>query len=77
MINLKKEEEYQNIYNMILNACLNRKCYKCGSKTKKLKDYNMIICTFFACKEIFSYLKNTFFENSKLPLLTIIKVVYM
>lgn len=75
MIKLKHEEEYQILENEIYDTFTSRLCYKCGSNTKNLRYSNMLVCNFFACKARFSIFKNSFFENSKLSVLTTIKIL--
>ena len=77
MIKLKEEEEYQKFASEVNNHYNNRKCYKCGSNTRKLKEKNRIVCSFPACKCRFTCYKGTIFENSPLPIITLIKVIDM
>ncbi|EEQ81155.1 hypothetical protein NCER_102614 [Vairimorpha ceranae BRL01] len=77
MIKLKEGEEYQKFASEVNNHYNNRKCYKCGSNTRKLKEKNRIVCSFSVCKCRCTCYKRTIFENSPLPSITIIKVIDM
>ena len=77
MIKLKEEEEYQKFASEVNNHYNNRKCYKCGSNTRKLKEKNRIVCSFPPCNCRFTCYKGTIFENSPLPIITLIKVIDM
>ena len=44
MFELKEEEEYKEITDIVINFYLNTFCIKCGYETKEVKREHFVIC---------------------------------
>ena len=75
MFELKEEEKYKEITDIVINFYLNTFCIKCGYETKKLKRDHLVICKFSLCRYRFSIFKGTIFEDARLPIITVVKIL--
>ena len=75
MFELKEEEEYKEITDIVINFYLNRFWIKCGYETKEVRREHFVICKSSLCRYRFSIFKGTICENARHPIITVVKIL--